>query len=132
MTRKNIFTLFSFFSDRTVFVSVPKPGMKFTVKLWADSANSKKAYRTHVFIDGIWDHASYTLKDPHSNIIEYFIDERDKNKYNFIFAPSMWSDDASKVNVKENSNRGFGSISVEFYEAVWTLKEYARPSYTVK
>src|SRR6266540_3283266 len=73
MTRKNIFTLFSFFSDRTVFVSVPKPGMKFTVKLWADSANSKKAYRTHVFIDGIWDHASYTLKDPHSNIIEYLL-----------------------------------------------------------
>ncbi|CAG8533835.1 1189_t:CDS:2 [Funneliformis mosseae] len=119
--------------DRTVFVAVPKPGMKFTVKLWADSANSKKAYRIHLYIDGIWDHASYTLTDSRSNIIEHFIDEKDKKKYNFIFAPSMWTDDVSKeVNFKEDCNRGFGSISVEFFEATWSLKEYARPSYTVK
>ncbi|CAI2165345.1 8493_t:CDS:2 [Funneliformis geosporum] len=120
-------------SDRTVFVAVPKPGMKFTVKIWADSANSKKAYRIHVYIDGIWDHASYTLTDSRSNIIEHFIDEKDKKKYNFIFAQSMWSDDVSKeVDVKENNNGRFGSISVEFFEATWSLKEYARPSYTVK
>jgi hypothetical protein len=116
-------------SDRTVFVAVPRPGMKFTIKLWADSA-TRKAYRVRVYIDGTWDHASYTLTDAHSTRIEYFIDENNKKKYNFIFASSMWSDDESRINIKENNR--FGSIIVEFYEAVWTLKELnENPTYTV-
>ncbi|RGB38937.1 hypothetical protein C1646_691324 [Rhizophagus diaphanus] len=114
-------------SDRTVFVAVPKPGMEFTVKLWADSAKWK-TYRAHVYIDGTWDHVSYTLTDTHSTIIDYFINESDKNKYNFLFAPSLWADDDSKVNLKEYKSHGFGSISVEFFEAEWTLKENEKPS----
>jgi hypothetical protein len=118
------------FSDRTVFVAVPKPGMGFTVKLWADSAK-KKTYRVHVYIDGIWDHVSYTLTDTHSTIIDYFINENDKKKCNFLFASSLWTDDDSKINLKEDNIHGFGSISVEFFEAVWTLKENEKPSHTV-
>ncbi|CAG8490053.1 7490_t:CDS:2 [Rhizophagus irregularis] len=114
-------------TDKTVFVAVPKPGMEFTVKLWADSAKWK-TYRAHVYIDGTWDHVSYTLTDTHSTIIDYFINESDKNKYNFLFAPSLWADDDSNVNLKENKSHGFGSISVEFFEAEWTLKENEKPS----
>jgi len=108
-------------------VSVPKPGMKFTIRLWADSA-IKKIYRVHVYIDGTWDRTSYTLTDAHSTVIEYFIDENDKKKYNFVFASSLWTDE---VNIKENNIHGFGSISVKFFEAEWTLKENENPSYTV-
>lgn len=111
-----------------MFVAVPKPGMEFTVKLWADSAKWKK-YRAHVYVDGIWDHVSYTLTDTHSTIIDYFVNESDKNKYNFLFAPSLWADDDdSKVNLKVDKSHGFGSISVEFFEAEWSLKENEMPS----
>ncbi|GES77911.1 glycoside hydrolase family 20 protein [Rhizophagus clarus] len=92
-------------SDRTVFVAVPKPGMEFTIKLWADSAK-RKTYRAHVYIDD------------------------DKKQYNFLFASSLWTDDDSKVNLKEDNIHGFASISVEFFEAEWTLKENENPSYT--
>ncbi|RIA91457.1 hypothetical protein C1645_767448 [Glomus cerebriforme] len=105
-------------SDRTVFVAVPKSGMKYTIRLWADSATTSKTYRVRACVDGTWDRAAYTLTDAHSTVIEYYNDDNDRRKRNFVFASSSWTDDESKI--KDNK---IGCIVLEFFEARWTLIE---------
>ncbi|CAB4436045.1 unnamed protein product [Rhizophagus irregularis] len=126
------------YSTHNWFVSVPKSGLQFSIRIWSCVATRQNPILAVVFIDGMSDFILHLLDSNSVERIDTFTDKDNKKSYFLKFNPTLWIDGNdmrnSANNLSESHSKfgGMGCVSVYFYKAVRGLKSPEIPNYTLQ